>query len=255
VLIYNNTIRSSASAIKFGTYTFGGCKNIRIINNRIYDTYRSAVSFQMMDGNVVEDIIIDSLRAINTGNVFFFRLGERKKGRVGTMKNIQISNIYAEVPAGKPDASYPYEGPIEHMPRNISPAVIVGLPQACIKNLSFQNIEIHYPGGADSNYAKIDLSQLDSIPELPSKYPEFSMFKELPAWGFYIRHVRNIHMENIRLFTNKIDFRKAIILDDVQECRFKNSHIGVAKSNITANDASMVYQNNCKDIKFEPNPK
>jgi polygalacturonase len=72
ILIYNNTIRSSASAIKFGTYTFGGCQDIQIIKNTVYDTYRSAISFQMMDGNSVENILVDSLRVINTGNVFFF---------------------------------------------------------------------------------------------------------------------------------------------------------------------------------------
>ena len=39
ILIYNNVVRSSASAIKFGTASFGGFKHIRVINNKVYDTF------------------------------------------------------------------------------------------------------------------------------------------------------------------------------------------------------------------------
>ena len=37
-------MRSSANGIKLGTMTVGGYENIRIINNKIYDTYRSALT-------------------------------------------------------------------------------------------------------------------------------------------------------------------------------------------------------------------
>lgn len=252
ILIYNNTIRSSASAIKFGTYTFGGCQNIKIIKNTVYDTYRSAISFQMMDGNHVENILIDSLRVINTGNVFFFRLGERKKGKVGSMKNIQISNVYAEITADKGDKGYLYEGPIEHMPRNCSPAVITGLAHAAIENISFRNMEIHYPGGADSNFAKIDLNDVQSIAELPSKYPEYSMFKELPAWGFYIRHARQVRFENIRMTVHKADFRPAFVLDDVQDGLFQNFQIKATSSKWTSLKDLDVYKHRCQLIEIIP---
>ena len=58
------------------------------------------------------------------------------------MKNITIKNVYAEIPMDKPDAGYNYEGPIEDLPRNISPASIVGLPEYKIQNVTLQNIEI-----------------------------------------------------------------------------------------------------------------
>lgn len=40
--VRNNTACSSASGIKFGTASTGGFKNIKIINNTIFDTFRSA---------------------------------------------------------------------------------------------------------------------------------------------------------------------------------------------------------------------
>jgi len=220
VFVYNNTVRTSANGIKFGTVGRGGFRDIRIVNNLVFDTYRSALTFAAVDGGIVENIVVDSLRSINTGNVIFLRIGERSGNRKGIMNNVTISNVYAEVPATKPDAGYNYEGPVEDLPRNISPSSIVGLPGAMIDNITLRNIEIHYPGGGNPNYAMIGLDELDKVPELAASYPEFSMFKELPAWGFYIRHARNITFENVRLVCDKHDYRTAIVLDDVHGASF-----------------------------------
>ncbi|MBN2173701.1 MAG: glycoside hydrolase, partial [Bacteroidales bacterium] len=213
---------TSANGIKFGTASNGGFKNITIINNTVFDTYRSAITFAAVDGGFVENIVVDSLRSINTGNVIFLRIGERKEGKKGRLENITISNVYAEVPATKPDAGYNYEGPVEDLPRNISPASIVGMPDVSIKNVTLRNVEIHYPGGGNPLYAKVGLDELDKVPELPANYPEFSMFKELPAWGFYIRHAEGIHFENVTLSCEKKDYRTAIVLDDVHNATFKS---------------------------------
>jgi polygalacturonase len=221
VYIHNNTIRTSANGIKFGTASLGGFRNIRIINNLVFDTFRSAITFAAVDGGIVENITVDSLRSINTGNVIFLRIGERRAGKKGKMNNVSISNVYAEVPATKPDAGYNYEGPVEDNPRNISPSSIVGQPDAIIENIKLKNIEIHYPGGGNPAYAKVGPDELDKVPEMAASYPEFSMFKELPAWGFYVRHTKGITFENVALYCGKKDYRTAVVLDDVKNAKFK----------------------------------
>jgi len=222
VYIHDNVVRTSANGIKFGTASLGGFRNVRIIDNVVYDTYRSAITFAAVDGGFVEDVVVDRLKSINTGNVIFLRIGERwRPGKKGRMRNISISNVYAEVPATKPDAGYNYEGPWEHQPRNVSPSSIVGQPDAFIENVTLKNIEIHHPGGGDPNFARVSLDELDKVPELPASYPEFSMFKELPAWGFYVRHARNITFENVKLVAAKKDYRRAIVLDDVHNIRIE----------------------------------
>ncbi len=220
VIIKGNRIRTSANGIKFGTASYGGFRNVTIIGNLVYDTYRSAITFAAVDGGFVENIVVDSLRVINTGNLIFLRIGERREGKKGRMKNISISNVYAEVPSTKPDAGYRYEGPVEDMPRNISPASIVGMPDARIENVTLKNIEIHYPGGGDPNFARVGLDELNKVPEMASSYPEFSMFKELPAWGFYIRHAGNITFDNVKLVCGRKDYRTAVVMDDVHIARF-----------------------------------
>jgi polygalacturonase len=221
VYIHNNTIRTSANGIKFGTASYGGFRNITIVNNLVFDTYRSAVTFAAVDGGIVKNIIVDSLRSINTGNVIYLRIGERRAGKKGKMSNITISNVYAEVPATKPDAGYNYEGPVEDMPRNISPSSIVGMPDAIIENVTLKNIEIHYPGGGRAEFAKVGLDELDKVPEMAASYPEFSQFKELPAWGFYVRHAKGVTFENVLLVCGKKDYRVPVVLDDARDIRIR----------------------------------
>ena len=78
-----------------------------------------------------------------------------------------------------------------------------------------ENIEIVFPGGGDPHYAHVGLDELDKVPEMPKAYPEFSQHMELPAWGFFIRHVDGLTMNNITLRALKKDYRTAIVLDDV----------------------------------------
>jgi len=221
VVVRNCTIRSSANAIKFGTASLGGFKNIKLVNIKVFDTYRSAIALEAVDGGFLENVEVDSLYVLNSGHAIFLRIGERRKGKKSRLENIRIKNVTAEIAATKPDAGYEYEGPIEDMPRNISPPIIIaGLPGSLIKNVSFSNIELRHPGGGNPQFAKILLNELDKVPEIPDSYPDFSKFIELPAWGIYIRHASDIKFYNSKLSCGKKDYRTAIVLDDVHNSEF-----------------------------------
>lgn len=219
VVVENCVGRSSANGLKFGTVSRGGFRNFKVSNITIFDTYRSAITFAAVDGALIENIEVDGVRSINTGNVIFLRIGDRwSNGKQPTMRHITIKNVYAEIPATKPDAGYNYEGPIEDLPRNISPASIVGLPDHKIQDVTLQNIEIVSPGGGNPHYAfrGTTAKELDSIPEMRKAYPEFSQFKELPAWGLYLRHAEGITLDNVRFRAVRPDYRPALVADDVQ---------------------------------------
>lgn len=225
VIVDNCSGRSSANGLKFGTVSKGGFRNFKITNLTIYDTYRSAITFAAVDGGFVEDILVDGVKSTNTGNFLFLRVGNRwSQGKKSYMKNIEIKNVYAEIPFEKPDKNYMYEGPIEDLPRNISPASIMGLRGNKIENVKLSNIHLIYPGGSNPYYAfkGTSDSELTSIPEMEAAYPEFSQFKELPAWGFFVRHAKNIMFENVILAVKNSDYRPAIVLDDAANTTFIN---------------------------------
>ena len=60
------------------------------------------------------------------------------------------------------------------------------------------------------------LWRLKDVPEQIDKYPEFTMFGELPSWGLYLRHIRNIILKNVHLDLENPDFRPAIVDEDVE---------------------------------------
>jgi hypothetical protein len=99
------------------------------------------------------------------------------------------------------------------------------MPDAAIENITLKNIEIHYPGGGNPAYAKVGLDELDKVPEMAANYPEFSMFKELPAWGFYIRHAKGITFGNVILSCARKDYRTAVVLDDVAGAIFRSLQV------------------------------
>jgi hypothetical protein len=265
VFIDSCTVRSSANGLKFGTASFGGFKNIKVRNLTVFDTYRSAIALESVDGGVLENIDIQNVVAKNTGNAIFIRRGHRNKdGKVGTLNGVYIANVKAETPLYKPDQGYPIEGPPDHLrpgedkipkrpshfhiyghpflPYNLIPSSIVGIPGFPVQDVTLENIEICYGGMASKEIAYIPLSKITSIPENEATYPEFSMWGELPSWAFYVRHAEGVKMKNVRVKYLKDDFRPAFVFDDVKRIRLEDVAIQTAK------EMPVVLFNNTTDI-------
>jgi len=255
ILVENCIMRSSASAFKMGTASYGGFKNITVRNITVYDTYRSAIALEAVDGGIIENVNISGVRAKNTGNAIFIKLGKRNKDAVySKISNIRIRDVKVEIPAGKPDKGYELEGPllkypasfnipesgifsisphnhstketnVVFYPHNVFPSSITGLPGHAVKNIQLEDIEIIYEGGAQKNRTHIPVDSMHIITEAEANYPEFSMFGELPAWGMYLRHVEGISMKNVTLKYKKDDFRVPFVMDDVQKVSISNLDI------------------------------
>jgi hypothetical protein len=252
IFIDSCTVRSSASAFKLGTGSTGGFKNVKVRNLTVFDTYRSAIAIESVDGGIIENIDIQNVVAKNTGNAIFIRRGKRNKTEnVGTLKGVYIANVKVQVPLYKPDQGYPIEGPPDHLrpgedkmpkrpshfhiyghpwlPYNIIPSSIVGLPGYPVGDITLENIEISYGGRANKEIAWLPLNKITTIPENEANYPEFSMFGELPSWGFYIRHAEGIKMRNVRVSYVEDDFRPAFVFDDVKGIELSDVTIPKAK--------------------------
>lgn len=226
VLISDCTVRSSASGVKFGTASKGGFKDITVDRITVFDTYRSAIALECVDGGELENVLVTNITASNTGNAIFVRLGHRNKdGQVGRLKNVTIKHVKAEIPLGRPDADYELRGPALNQFFNPIPASITGIPGHHVENVTLEDIEISYPGRASKGMAYVPLNRLDWVPEQEAEYPEFSMFGELPAWALYVRHANGIHLKNIRLTVRDDDFRPAFVFDDVRDLSLKDSVI------------------------------
>lgn len=215
IIIEKCQIRSSASAVKFGTASFGGFKNVTVRDIRVQDTFRSAIALECVDGGTLENVSIENITAYNTGNAIFIRLGARVDKRPGKLRNVSIKHLFCQVPFGRPDIDYDLRGPEVDFFHNPFPSSITGIPNNKVRDILIEDVEIVYPGRSSKGMAYMPLSRLDDVPEVEKGYPEFSMFGELPSWAFYVRHVDGITFRNVRMRLVNEDFRPAFVFDDV----------------------------------------
>jgi polygalacturonase len=186
--------------IKFGTESNGGFINIAI-SNCVFDDCQG-LAIETVDGGPIEDVSIDNITMRNIVSVpIFIRLGNRARGPfapVGVVRHINISNIVCENLASR------------------YACIISGIPGHPIEDVRISNVRISYPGD------KLPADATTRPAENERSYPEPTMFRAVPAYGFYIRHVKDIELDNIKLSTVTDDVRPPFFLDDVDGADFVN---------------------------------
>jgi polygalacturonase len=191
--------RFSTGRIKCGIESNGGFKSITI-SNCVFESCRG-IALETVDGAECEDITITCITMRDARqSPLFLRLGARLRGpkettKVGTLKRIIISNIASSGAA--------------RLCTNIS-----GMPGYVIEDLKISDVFFHQVGGGDSDLAT------RQPPELETRYPEPSMFGDLPATGLFVRHVRNLEVSNLEVMTATADARPAFWLMDVDGVDF-----------------------------------
>jgi polygalacturonase/lysophospholipase L1-like esterase len=182
--------------IKFGTESNGGFRNIAIANC-VFD-YCRGLALEAVDGGVLEDIAITNLVMRDIQNCpIFIRLGNRGRAPgavpVSVVRRILISQIVAS---------------------NVDPrfgCIVAGLPGHRIEEVTLRDIRIVYRGGGTREDAA-------RRPEEHEKsYPEPYIFGPMPAYGFFIRHVRGIRLHSVVLAIATDDQRPALVLDEVTD--------------------------------------
>jgi polygalacturonase len=186
--------------IKCGTESNGGFINITI-SNCVFEGCQG-YALETVDGALLEDITITNttMRDLVSGPIFM-RLGSRLRGpqestKVGTLRRIMISNLEC------------YNAPMK-----VS-SILSGIPGYSIEDVKLSNIFIEATGGAQTEAANIQ------PPEFENKYPEPGMFGTTPAFGFFLRHVRNLEMSHVELASASPDARPALYLTDVERADF-----------------------------------
>lgn len=219
IIISNCIMQSHCNAIKFGTESLAGFKNITITNCTIFDTYFSGIAVESVDGAVIDGLTVSNITMKNVGNPFMIIILHRGLAPVGTpigkMRNITFSNITATGPYGEfdfvPHCFYAYDKNItkEAMPLCM-PTFIAGQPDSVIENVTLSNINITMPGGGKACDRNI------VPPEVRTGYPECTTFGNvLPVYGLFARHVNNLNLYNVNYYTYEEDARDAILTDRV----------------------------------------
>ncbi len=194
--------------IKFGTESNGGFRNITI-SNCTFEFCRG-LALETVDGGILEDINVTNVTMRDVmGAPFFIRLGARMRGPegapVGKARRINISNII--VYSANPDYA----------------SLILGIPGYYVEDVRISNITMLVKGGAPKEQTEI------AVPEKENAYPDPQEFGKIPAYGFFIRHVKNIEMKDIEMKVENEDSRPPFMLEDVSGATFINVDAQLSK--------------------------
>ena len=190
--INNCEVISCTNAFKIGTETSLDIsdvtvKNCRFYLNDIYPSGVSGISIESCDGAVVKNINISEIRMDSMACPVFIRLCNRNGDNIpeldgkGQIKNISIKNLSAE------NAEIPI--------------MIMGIPKQKIKDVRLENFDIKYKSGVDYFDFRF------KIPEQEREYPECNRFRNLNAYGVFLRHADNVKIRKVNVIPRKYTLR------------------------------------------------
>ena len=206
-------VSSHCNAVKLGTETNGGFRNINISGivvkpssdqrEKFFGQWigSSAISLEIVDGGVLENVNISDFTVEGTESPIFIRLGNRGRGYLSSGANME--SIVPIDHVGRIDGVHIDNIQIRHA--GSMGCSITGLPDYPVRNVSISNVSIHHQGGVSAD-------EMDEIfeyvkDEKEKDYPEATMWGNLPAKGFFVRHARNVRFSNIEVTTEQPDAR------------------------------------------------
>lgn len=222
----NPRIQAPTGRIKFGTESNAGFKNITI-TNCVFD-YCRGLALESVDGALLEDVTISNITMRDIVNApIYIRLASRMRdpnpdSTRGTLRRVTISNV------------------VIYNASSVYSSIISGVPGKNIEDLELNHIRIYYKE-LDPSFTKIPAS----VPEYTKDYPEPSRMGLMPSYGFFIRHVRGIKMNDVEVSYLGKEVRPAIIMDDV-----KNADFFRIKAEPVAN-AKTIVLNNVENFRIE----
>jgi len=214
VAVTHCVLSSRCNAIKCGTDSTGGFINFSVADCVVTNS-GCGIALELVDGGKMERVRISNITMHTVANPIFVRLGNRGRGQQqptpGVLRNVTIRNVQAR------DVT------------NLTGCSITGLPGHPVEDITLDNIRITFKGGGVRDDA------LRDVPEWPERYPEFFMFTpegvemfnnreagRLPAYGFWVRHARNVRFAHLDLRFAQPDARPALFFDDAKDVKVSN---------------------------------
>ncbi|TVP82547.1 MAG: glycoside hydrolase [Puniceicoccaceae bacterium] len=210
VVVTGCIIRSNCNAIKLGTESNGGFRNIVVANCVIAPSENPTnihghpggicgIAVECVDGGVLDGVDVSQITMHGPKIPIFIRLGNRarpflaggERTGVGQLRNVRISGVTGT-------------GHDAHA------CIFSGLPGHPIENIFLSDLNLECEGGHDQ------APEVSEFPEKEADYPEATMFGLLPAAGIFIRHARNVQMNRVYLHLRKPDLRPLLALADAE---------------------------------------
>jgi polygalacturonase len=196
--VTNSRILSTQNnALQFGSETCGDFSNVRFDGITITAGGKAGIGITSNDGAIIDGVTYNNITMSGTTTPIFLKLDNQ--GRcpghppLGRIRNVSISNVTAvrSIDRGREFTS-----------------TISGKPGVPIENVTIQNVKLTVPGGHPA-------SDVTRVPPENDDWTPKSLGTR-PAYGWYLRHVRNISFTGAQTRFDANDGRPAIITTDGQ---------------------------------------
>lgn len=228
ITICDCEVISRTNAIKVGTETTFDISNIKISDCRLlmtdlYPGSVSGISLEACDGTVLSDIQISNITMDRCTCPVFIRLGNRNRAsevNANSSNAIEFGKKVKFVPSA-PKERFNNKSQV----KNITidgvratgvelPVIIAGYKQKgkayYVENVILRDFELTYADIPETIDKRL------FIPEYTKVYPECWRFRNLPAYALWIRHARNIKIEDFTCNHPQATWKKDIIKIDVE---------------------------------------
>ncbi|HEY4281502.1 MAG TPA: glycosyl hydrolase family 28 protein [Chthoniobacterales bacterium] len=196
---------AGSNGYKFGTASYGGFTNALIQDCYVKNATYAAMVLMSRNGANVSNINFSRLEFSNCGAAFFVFLGQQPGHPDGDVDKLgYIDNVhFTDILCSTDNSTSNKWG------SNVTGQIYNNVTYP-ITNLFFTNCNITFKGG--------DNSVPGNPPEWDSnQYPEVSMWGDLPAYGYYMRHVNGVTFTNCVSRLNGSDSRPEKSTNDVSD--------------------------------------
>lgn len=188
-----------ANGVKFGTRSYGQLTNFKVQDLFIKNTDKAAIALESVDGSDISDVAFRRIEIRNTSSPFYLIIGKRGERPANDVQKIgSIQNILFEDISGA-DLKYNIGSPI-------SGSILNGVEYP-LKNIVFRRVNIAFKGGSSSIPG--------TPPEMGTQYPECNLWGNMPAYGYFLRHIDNVTFTNCSSSVSPADARPLRALVDV----------------------------------------
>lgn len=237
IVVRNCVLATNCNAIKFGTLSKGGFRNIRmencVIKAAAEDNVRhwqqvlkyielpttviSGIALESVDGALIENVTFSDIEMQGVQTPIFVVLARRNIGQAGN------TDFYNSEHSALDGSLHP--GHVSGLTfRNIRAtshsrmtSSITASEGSVIENVVLENVQIDGVGGGTRSEAAARL------PEYAGEYPENRLFGfAYPSSGLFVRRVKGLKIDNMSLTVRNADSRPTILLDEVSDASIRN---------------------------------
>ena len=192
-----------ANGVKLGTRSYGQFKDVLVQDIFVKNTDKAAIALESVDGSDISEVVCRRIEMRATSSPFYLIIGKRGQHpsndaqKIGSIKNIVFEDISG--------AGLKY-----NLGCPISGSILNGTEYP-LQNLTFRRVNLTFPGGSSS---------IPGTPaEMGTQYPECNLWGNLPAWGYFLRHIDNLTFTDCVSAVSPTDARPSRTLVDVTSLR------------------------------------